>query len=241
MPLKRETIFDIVTDPPCHYCNVSVGRKVCEFWDVQGHYCFLKDIHSDAKKCLLVDKILEAHTAVIREIIDRLEEYNPNAHGYFEYPLEVPGKFLQALIQNMEASGATVCKGNEHTEEFGHPRVDRIPIKVKDGDKLYHINVGDGDNVFVFAGSMGQAKRIVAQQGEFSLSRINFVVELLAITYVLIEKGRQQVVEWGLERCPHWEGEATRDVGVMKRDCSQCWAELQNTFSIAQEEVRRMD
>ncbi len=36
----------------------------------------------------------------------------------------------------------------------------------------------------------------------------------------------RQVFEWGLEICPHWSGESTREVGVMKRDCSLCWQEL---------------
>ena len=35
--------------------------------------------------------------------------------------------------------------------------------------------------------------------------------------------GIREVVEWGLEACPHWSGEWTRKVGVSKRDCSLCW------------------
>ncbi len=45
----REKVFDIVTDPPC--------RK-CEFWDRDGHFCFLKDIHKTTGKCALLDQIL---------------------------------------------------------------------------------------------------------------------------------------------------------------------------------------
>jgi len=45
----REKIFDAVTDPPC---------RNCEFWDVQGHYCYLKDLHPNTKKCRLLDQIL---------------------------------------------------------------------------------------------------------------------------------------------------------------------------------------
>ena len=75
MTLKREVIFDIVTDPPCHHCEIGIIR-VCEFWDVQGHYCFLKDVHSDTEKCPLVDKILKAHNAVIREILADVRDRN---------------------------------------------------------------------------------------------------------------------------------------------------------------------
>jgi len=46
----RDLIFDAITDPPC---------RRCEFWDVQGHYCFLESIHSDTKKCELLDQILD--------------------------------------------------------------------------------------------------------------------------------------------------------------------------------------
>jgi len=49
----REKIFDLVTDPPCHQ-----GHNYCEFWDVQGHYCWLKNMHPDSKKCGLLDQIL---------------------------------------------------------------------------------------------------------------------------------------------------------------------------------------
>ncbi len=45
----RDEIFDLVTDQTC---------KKCEFWDWQGHYCFLKDIHQDTKKCKLLDSII---------------------------------------------------------------------------------------------------------------------------------------------------------------------------------------
>jgi len=46
----REQIFDLVTDPPC---------SKCEFWDREGHFCFLKDIHKTTDKCTLLDQILD--------------------------------------------------------------------------------------------------------------------------------------------------------------------------------------
>ncbi len=47
----RELIFDAITvHSPC---------RDCDFWDRQGHYCYLKDVHSDANKCLLVYQILK--------------------------------------------------------------------------------------------------------------------------------------------------------------------------------------
>ena len=76
--LKREIIFNIVTDPPCHYCEVGVGRKVCEYWDVQGHCCYLKDIHEGTGKCPLVKKIVEAHEVVVRGILEDLRGYVHN-------------------------------------------------------------------------------------------------------------------------------------------------------------------
>ena len=36
----REQVFDLVTDSPCY-----VDGAFCEFWDMQGHYCFLKNVH----------------------------------------------------------------------------------------------------------------------------------------------------------------------------------------------------
>lgn len=56
----REQIFNVVTDTPC---------KQCEFWDRQGHYCFLKDVHKDTAKCALLDVILSKLGSV------DLEEY----------------------------------------------------------------------------------------------------------------------------------------------------------------------
>ena len=50
----KEKIFDLVTDPPC---------RGCEFWDRQGYYCFLKDMHELSTKCSLVPQIL----ALIKE------------------------------------------------------------------------------------------------------------------------------------------------------------------------------
>jgi len=45
----REEIFDLITDPPCRHCD---------FWDVQGHYCWLKNMHPSSKKCELMNQIL---------------------------------------------------------------------------------------------------------------------------------------------------------------------------------------
>jgi hypothetical protein len=58
----REKIFNIVTDPPCHYWERTMGsyQRYCEFWDVQGHYCFLKDMHELPTKCKLLSEILQA-------------------------------------------------------------------------------------------------------------------------------------------------------------------------------------
>lgn len=37
-----------------------------------------------------------------------------------------------------------------------------------------------------------------------------------------------KMIEWGLEICPHWADESTKEVGIMKRDCSLCWQELKD-------------
>ncbi len=37
---------------------------------------------------------------------------------------------------------------------------------------------------------------------------------------------RERIVTWGIEVCPHWSGKQTREVGVIKRDCSLCWQAL---------------
>jgi len=49
----REKIFELVTDPPC--------RK-CEFWDVQEHYCWLRDTHPNSSKCELMNQLLNLKT-----------------------------------------------------------------------------------------------------------------------------------------------------------------------------------
>ena len=48
----RRKIFDIVIEPPC---------KECDFWDRQGHYCFLDNTLERYKlwKCKLVARILK--------------------------------------------------------------------------------------------------------------------------------------------------------------------------------------
>ena len=71
--MLREDIFNIVTEPPCHYNEMHIGRKVCDFWDIQGHYCFLKDLRQDIQKCALLSQILslKINGITLRE----LEEY----------------------------------------------------------------------------------------------------------------------------------------------------------------------
>lgn len=48
--LIREGLFDLVTDPPC---------RTCEFWDVQGHYCWLKNVHPDSARCWLMNQAFQ--------------------------------------------------------------------------------------------------------------------------------------------------------------------------------------
>ena len=37
---------------------------------------------------------------------------------------------------------------------------------------------------------------------------------------------RERIIAWGLEICPHWSEGKTKEVGVLKRDCSLCWQAL---------------
>ncbi len=66
----KEELFNIVTDPPCH------GEEYCEFWDRQGHYCFLGDMHKDTVKCKLLDQILSIKGICIKADDQSLPE-NP--------------------------------------------------------------------------------------------------------------------------------------------------------------------
>ena len=54
--------------------------------------------------------------------------------------------------------------------------------------------------------------------------------QILALIEPLIEEAKKQererIIAWGLELCPHWSDERTRDVRIMKRDCSLCWQAL---------------
>ncbi len=37
---------------------------------------------------------------------------------------------------------------------------------------------------------------------------------------------RERIIKWGAEICPHWSEGSTREVGVIKHDCSQYWQAL---------------
>jgi len=60
------------------------------------------------------------------------------------------------------------------------------------------------------------------------------VTEILSLIQLIISLTQQnvakEIIVWGLEVCPHWSGKETREVGVMKRDCSLCWRELKSYY-----------
>jgi len=51
------------------------------------------------------------------------------------------------------------------------------------------------------------------------------------------EDERKRIIAWGLEACPHWSGKETREIGVIKRDCSLCWQALQQGKDPSQKEI----
>ena len=55
---------------------------------------------------------------------------------------------------------------------------------------------------------------------------------LEAVLQLGIEKGRQQVIEWGNGDCPHYPPNPNSRIGsfrkgLRRKDCPDCWAELQ--------------
>ena len=42
--------------------------------------------------------------------------------------------------------------------------------------------------------------------------------------YQIVKETLKMVIAWGVEPCPHWYMHP--EVGVIKRDCSQCWQAL---------------
>lgn len=59
---------------------------------------------------------------------------------------------------------------------------------------------------------------------------INQAEEILVLFDTELEvakrEERERIIAWGLEICPHWSGKQTREVGIIKRDCSLCWQAL---------------
>ncbi len=107
-PELREKIFDIVTDPPCRQ-----GYKYCEFWDKVGHYCYLKNIHQDTKKCVLVDQII----ALIEPLIKDAEQRGIDT-AITAYESTCESLLVEAREQERERIwvwGNEGCNNNEHS------------------------------------------------------------------------------------------------------------------------------
>ena len=99
-----DKIFYIVTDPPC---------KECEFWDVQGHYCFLEDIRKNSRdKCILTSNILKAFEDIVEEELPE-NPYKPNPLREYDHQITEAGKIGYAEAQqDMLKAGFRKVKDN---------------------------------------------------------------------------------------------------------------------------------
>lgn len=59
---------------------------------------------------------------------------------------------------------------------------------------LYHIDIGDGDNLFMLAEDKQEVKQRIDKQGEFSSDMINSVVELPHIQEQIEKQERQRIL-----------------------------------------------
>lgn len=57
--------------------------------------------------------------------------------------------------------------------------------------------------------------------------RVSQIVQ--AIESLIRQEERERIIKWGIGLCPHWADWPTKDVGVIKRDCSLCWQALEAT------------
>jgi len=60
---------------------------------------------------------------------------------------------------------------------------------------LYHIDIGDGDNLFMLAEDKQEVKQRIDKQGEFSSDMINSIVELPHIQYQIEKWERERIIE----------------------------------------------
>ncbi len=93
-------------------------------------------------------------------------------------------------------------------------------------ESLFHINWGDGDNCFIIAADENTARGGMSDGRDM----VNFIVRLDAVYKMIFEAGqkqeRERIIQWGIEPCPHWAEGSTKEVGIIKRDCSLCWRAL---------------
>ena len=58
----EEQLFQLVTNPPCHSWDTGT-KQYCDFWDIQGHYCFWGDARDSEEvedfECPLVTQAIE--------------------------------------------------------------------------------------------------------------------------------------------------------------------------------------
>ena len=89
-----DKIFYIVTNPPC---------KDCEYWDVQGHSCFLEGMHKNTNKCILTSHILKAFEDIGGVFITEEElpenPYKPNPLQEYDHQITEAGKIGYAEAQ----------------------------------------------------------------------------------------------------------------------------------------------
>jgi len=113
---KREEIFDLVTDPPCHYTLENGNHQPCELWN--GHFCSLRNLQEDIKKCKLVDQILSKIFADDQTVeLLSWEEIHYQIQYVGEHnnlPLEV---MLKPLIEScLQAQASKMIEGDGKTK-----------------------------------------------------------------------------------------------------------------------------
>jgi len=64
-------------------------------------------------------------------------------------------------------------------------------------------------------------------EAQLTKDEARFARERLLIRAETIKEERERIIKWGLEICPHWDGAQTKEVGIIKRDCSLCWQALE--------------
>lgn len=86
----REATFDILTD------NFDTCRSGCEFYDKQGHFCFIRDVGGNIEKCAWLKKLqaTESSLGVVLKAEGELPEtFVPTPDDLKELEIDGPEAF----------------------------------------------------------------------------------------------------------------------------------------------------